>query len=120
MNAREAAKKWHCDETIVGKWLRNGLVPNAVKETWRCGLRWNIPDDAPCPVSAYKPGVRADFMDTSDPVRFVKLNSIEKSIKWIARQLGVSTMEVRELYEQVLREGGDVFGGEEELEGSVC
>lgn len=113
MTVSEAAKKWHCTEYMALKAVRSGTVAGAAKVSSRYGPRWDVPEDAPCPIASFDgtktPGMLPSYADISDPVKFVRLNANTESIRYLARQLGVSTGQVRSIYDQVLKEGGGSF-----------
>lgn len=123
MTIAEATRKWFIGEWVIRDALKKGKIQGAVKKPCAKGQAWYIPDDAPNPIpmdGSSQAFVRQPrYEDVSDPVRFVRLNCNAQSIRWMARMLGITPKDVRDLYDQVLREGGDDFGGDEELEGSV-
>lgn len=111
MTFNEATAKWRVSGDALRAALHNGLVPGARFVSNGRGRQWYIPDDAssPCPEKETCYGFSGPayaFYDTSDPLHFVRMNANSQSIKWIAKTLGISTMDVREMYEQVLREDG--------------
>lgn len=123
MTIAETARKWFVGEWVVRNALLKGKIPGAVKVQGAHGLVWFIPGDAPDPIPpaiSGSNGAQPKYTNVSDPVRFVQFNCNTQSIRWIARMLGITTQDVRDIYDQILREGGDDFAGEEELERSVC
>lgn len=114
MTIKEAAQKWHCTESVALKAVKSGDVKGAAKVRGRHGPEWNVPEDAPCPIASFNgiktPGTLPTYTDTSDPEKFVRLNGNTKSIKYLAQVLGVSPIQIRSIYDRMLREGGVDFG----------
>lgn len=54
MGTREAAEKWGVSQSIVAKWCREGLIPNATQD--KVGSPWHLPKDAKPPIKKRKVG----------------------------------------------------------------
>jgi DNA-directed RNA polymerase specialized sigma24 family protein len=98
MTVEEAAKKWGIAETTVRQYIRAGVVSGAYKEKTNrgCGFRWIIPDDAPCPYQKY---VMRNAPTEKEAYILKYCGTL--SIRSIAENLGISTAEVRNIFDRL-------------------
>ena len=47
IGTKEASKKWGYSQSVISKWCRDGLIPDATQDAK--GSPWHIPKDAKCP-----------------------------------------------------------------------
>lgn len=92
MTTREAGEKWGVAECTVADWIRAGLIPGAYKAMLKGHERWMLPDDATCPRYV----MRADTKE-----EYILKYSGTLSIKSIAANLGISTAEVRSIFDRL-------------------
>lgn len=52
IGTKEASTKWGYSQSIISKWCRDGLIPDATQDAK--GSPWHIPKDAKCPRSVKK------------------------------------------------------------------
>jgi hypothetical protein len=93
---REAGEKWGVDPSTVAHWIRKGFVPGAYKIKHKGSDLWIVPDDAACP---------RKIVPVDNKEAYILKHSGTHSIKAIAEKLGISTMEVRQIFDQLISQG---------------
>ena len=110
MTAQEAADKWGVSKSAVKDWCREALIPGVYKVKMHRGMTWMLPDDAvpPPPGTGRKRG--GHNSDTITPGKrmkaraaFIMQHAGTKSTRSIARALGISTDEVRSIYDRIYK-----------------
>lgn len=121
LTVREFSIKIGADKSSILRWINEGRIPGAKLMKLDNGKKscYMIPDDAVRPESKYHLSDRADAYagkfkpDTSkivDKEHRKQLDFVAEHLTWsvrsIAHNLGVSTGEVRELFDELLSIGG--------------
>lgn len=121
LTVKEFSIKIGADKSSILRWINEGRIPGAKLMKLDNGKKscYMIPDDAVRPESKYHLSNRADAYeskfkpDTSkivDKERKKQLDFVSAHLTWsvrsIAHNLGVSTDEVRELFNELLSMGG--------------
>lgn len=108
MTTQEAADKWGVTKSTVKKWCRYDLIPGVYKVKMHRGMTWILPDDAvpPPPGTGRKRGGQNSDSSAKPKrgmtnERYIMLNGATQSTRWIAQVLGISTAEVRAIYDKV-------------------
>ena len=107
MKTREAAAKWGVSLSAVKTWLYNGAIPGAYKVPTNYGMAYFIPDDAPCPPKNARHGMKRTADCTCPPKgsmsnrRYIAMYGASKSTASIAETLGITTKEVRAIYDRL-------------------
>lgn len=112
MTAQQAVEKWGVSKTSVKQWLRDGLIPGARKVKTKHGPTWFLPNDAVPPTMKFKCGRKRGIPNSDVPQapkrrisneKFIMMHSGTKSTKGIAQALGISTAEVRAIYDRIIQ-----------------
>lgn len=96
MTVAKAAKNWGLHESTVRQYIRAGVIPGAYMAKNNGPAKWFIPDDTPSPVEKYK--LRNA---PSSKERYVMKYCGTLSIKEISKNLGISTAEVRNIFDSL-------------------
>lgn len=116
MTTAQAARRWGVSQERVRQFLQEGRVQGAIKPGGdRLNRPWIIPDDAVRPPKMVRAPLVTRKMirakpariaqPTDDPLLYVCEQHMSMSVRWIARALGITTHEVRRLYDQGLAMG---------------
>lgn len=107
----EAAAKLHAHPDTIKGWIHQGLV-EAHKETRNHRTAWILPDDLqrPAPLASIRKKNAPEILkspwlrvpDKSDLMKAVWMYSEMHSIKWIANELGITTLMVTMLYDKAV------------------
>ena len=110
MTTQQAVEKWGVSKTSVKQWLRDGLIPGARKVKIRNSMTWILPNDAVPPPKGSNCGRKRGIPNSDVPQapkgrmskeKFIMLHSGTKSTRGIAQALGISTAEVRAIYDRI-------------------
>lgn len=96
MTVAEASAKWGVCESTIRKYILAGVVSGVYRVKIRNGYKWIIPDDLPCPAEKY-----AMRNAPSEKEAYILRYSGTMSIKTIAANLGISTAEVRRIFDRL-------------------
>ena len=112
MTVVEAAAKWGLSPKTVSEYVRSGRIPGASRvKIGRAPYTWIIPDNAlktaraqrgvnPCTDPSRSPGFdRIRSFGAQDDVDFVWIFQNTKTIRTLARELGVKATRIVELFE---------------------
>lgn len=98
MTVNEAAEKWGCAVETVRNMISSGRI-QTTRERMGAGKKWrhNIPDDCPYPTHG---GHNVDWR-----VAYIARNAGRCSVRHIAKHLGISCDEVREIFDKLVEMG---------------
>lgn len=113
MLLEDASVLWGMSKLSIVRRIKEGLIPGCYKEKFAHGERWVIPDETEPPelerIGSAGAFSKANYgpynPDEESPLQYVARTGHLRSTRDISADLGVSSMTVRELYDQAMREG---------------
>ena len=105
MTCEDAAALWGLALSTVQRWARKGMIEGVTRVRARSGTRYEIPNDAKMPDVVLHPKRKnsEEHCRQLSPEQYITLYGGMQSGREIADRLGISTREVRRIYDRIGR-----------------